>query len=71
MIIIQHAVEAAWLAVEDLLQAHHPLDARHTALQFLTVLISSQVQPFEMSEIFLVNQGDFVSKETGSYINHI
>jgi len=40
----QHAVEAAWLVTEDLLQAHQPIEARHTALLFLTALLNSQVK---------------------------
>ena len=40
---LQHAIEAAWDAVKDLLNPSNPTEARHLTLQFLTVMISGQV----------------------------
>lgn len=37
-----HAIEAAWDAVKDLLNPSNPTEARHLTLQFLTVMISGQ-----------------------------
>ncbi|PFX22959.1 tuberin-like [Stylophora pistillata] len=37
-----HAIEAAWDAVKDLLNPSNPMEARHLTLQFLTVMISGQ-----------------------------
>ena len=41
--ILQHAVEAFWLAVKDLLHQENPADVRHITLQFLTSLVTGQV----------------------------
>ncbi|CAB4012447.1 tuberin-like, partial [Paramuricea clavata] len=38
----EHAVEALWLAVKDLLQPENPADVRHITLQFLTSLVTGQ-----------------------------
>ncbi|XP_028417406.1 tuberin-like [Dendronephthya gigantea] len=38
----EHAVEALWLAVKDLLPAENPPDIRHVTLQFLTSLVTGQ-----------------------------
>ena len=39
----QHAIEAAWAAVEDLLNPNSPVEARHVTFHFLTVMVSGQV----------------------------
>ncbi|XP_067044886.1 tuberin-like isoform X1 [Acropora muricata] len=38
-----HAIEAAWEAVNDLLEASNPVEARHVTLQFLTVMVFAQL----------------------------
>ena len=43
LMVLQHAIEAAWDAVKDLLNPSNPTEARHLTLQFLTVMISGQV----------------------------
>ncbi|XP_032221463.2 tuberin-like isoform X2 [Nematostella vectensis] len=37
-----HAIEAAWMAVKDLLLPTQPQDARHVTLYFLSVIVTSQ-----------------------------
>lgn len=39
----QHAVEAVWKAVEDMLSPVQPLEARHAVLQLLRAIIQGQV----------------------------
>lgn len=41
--VIQHAVEAVWKAVEDLLTPDQPPEARHAVLQLLRAIIQGQV----------------------------
>lgn len=39
----QHAVEALWKAVEDMLSPEQPPEARHAVLQLLRAIIQGQV----------------------------
>lgn len=41
--VFQHAVEAVWKAVEDMLSPEQPLEARHAVLQLLRAIIQGQV----------------------------
>lgn len=42
-VFFQHAVEAVWKAVEDMLTPEQPPEARHTVLQLLRAIIQGQV----------------------------
>ena len=53
---LQHAIEAAWDAVKDLLNPSNPTEARHLTLQFLTVMISGQVHVLMVYCRFLLVQ---------------
>lgn len=39
----QHAVEALWLTIKDLLEESNPTEVRQLALEFITALVSGQV----------------------------
>lgn len=39
----QHAVEAVWKSVEDMLSPEQPPEARHAVLQLLRAVIQGQV----------------------------
>ena len=39
----QHAVEALWLTIKDLLDESNSAEVRQLALEFITVLVSGQV----------------------------
>lgn len=41
--VFQHAVEAVWKAVEDMLTLEQPPEARHAVLQLLRAIIQGQV----------------------------
>lgn len=43
MVVHQHAVEAVWKAVEDMLTPEQPPEARHAVLQLLRAIIQGQV----------------------------
>lgn len=43
MCVFQHAVEAVWKAVEDMLTPEQPPEARHAVLQLLRAIIQGQV----------------------------
>lgn len=44
-ICLQHAVEAIWKAVADMLQPDRPAEARHAVLHLLKAIIQGQVCP--------------------------
>lgn len=60
-----HAIEAAWEAVKDLLESSSPLEARHVTLQFLTVMISAQYNRLGMlrAHFFTVVMGHKVDED--------
>lgn len=41
---LQHAVEAIWKAIADMLQPERPLEARHAVLHLLKAIIQGQVR---------------------------
>lgn len=43
MCVSQHAVEAVWKSVEDMLAQEQPPEARHAVLQLLRAIIQGQV----------------------------
>lgn len=43
-VVFQHAVEALWKAVEDMLHPDQPPEARHAVLVLLRAIIQGQVQ---------------------------
>ena len=44
----QHAVQAIWKAVRDLLQPSQPVEVRHTTLGFTQALVSGQYRELGM-----------------------
>lgn len=42
-VLLQHAVEALWLTIKDLLEESKPAEVRQLTLEFIAALVSGQV----------------------------